>query len=130
MNPGNQQVFEPRESLKLSYAKSLASSAQLYINGKQIVLPAQPANPKRIPIEIELNSGNLAQVWQSGQYTFAVQAPANTAVTPAETPRPQLNTTPRPSNTNSAAANRPAATRTPVVVNSAPRTTPRPNANQ
>ena len=126
VTPGSSQAFEPRESLKLSYAKSLASSAQLFINGKQIVLPTAPANPRRIPIEIEINAGNLAQTWQSGQYTYAVQAPANAAAptAPAGTPRP---TAPARTNTNSAAANRPAATRTPIVVGNAPRTAPSPD---
>ena len=126
VTPGSPQTFEPRENLKLSYAKALASSAQLFINGKQIVLPTTPANPRRIPIEIEINAGNLAQVWQSGQYTFAVQAPTNTAApaSPAITPRPAA---PARANTNSAAANRPAATRTPIVVGNAPRTAPSPN---
>ena len=130
VTPTTPQVFEPRESLKLSYAKSLASSAQLFINGKQIELPTSPANPRRIPIEIDINAGNLAQVWQSGQYTFAVQAPANTAAaTPASTPRPAANTAAR-SNSNTPAANRPSPARTPIVVGNAPRSTPRPNANQ
>ncbi len=131
VTPGTPQTFEPRESLKLSYAKSLASSAQLFINGKQIVLPTSPANPRRVPIEIEISAGNLAQVWQSGQYTFAVQAPANTAApsTPASTPRPAA-TAPARSNTNTAAANRPTATRTPIVVGNAPRTSPRPSPNE
>ena len=130
VTPGSPQTFEPRESLKLSYAKALASSAQLFINGKQIVLPTSPANPRRIPIEIEINAGNLAQVWQSGQYTFAVQAPANTTApaTPSNTPRPAANTAAR-SNTAPAPANRPAATRTPIVVGNAPRTAPQPSPN-
>ena len=125
VTPGSPELFEPRESLRLSYAKALAPSAQLFINGKQIVLPTTPANPRRIPIEIEINAGNLAQIWQSGQFTFAVQAPANTAV-PASTPRP---TAPARANTNSAAVNRPAAARTPIVVSNAPRTSPRPSPN-
>ena len=129
VTPGSPQAFEPRESLRLSYAKALAPSAQLFINGKQIVLPSSPANPRRIPIEIEINAGNLAQVWQSGQYTFAVQAPATTSATaaPTATPRP---TAPARANTNSAAANRPAAARTPIVVGNAPRTTPRSTPNE
>jgi cytoskeletal protein RodZ len=103
VTPGTPQTFEPRESLKLSYAKSLASSAQLFINGKQIVLPTSPANPRRIPIEIEINAGNLAQLWQSGQYTFAVQAPANTAApaSPASTSRPAANNAPRSNDADS-----------------------------
>ena len=122
------QVFEPRQSLRLSYAKALAPSAQLFINGKQIVLPTAPANPRRIPIELDINASNLAQVWQSGQYTFQVQAPADSttpAATPS-TPRPAASPAPR-TNANTAAVNRPAPARTPVVVGNAPRPTPRPD---
>ena len=121
------QVFEPRQSLRLSYAKALASNAQLFINGKQIQLPSAPANPRRIPIEIEINAANLEQVWQSGQYTFAaVQAPAsaNAPAGPAPAPRPAANTATR-ANANAASAAAPA--RTPIVVGNAPRTTPRPD---
>jgi cytoskeleton protein RodZ len=134
------QVFEPRQSLKLSYSKSLASAAQMFINGKQIVLPTTPANPRRIPIEIEINAANLAQVWQSGQYAFEVQAPTSTATpaspaapastgtpaVPASTPRPAFNT-PARTNANAATVNRPSPARTPIVVGNAPRATPRPD---
>ena len=128
VTPSAPQIFEPRQSLRLSYAKALAPSAQLFINGKQIVLPTAPANPRRIPIEIDINAANLAQVWQSGQYTFQVQAPADTTtpVATPSTPRPAASTTPR-TNANTAAANRPAPARTPVVVGNAPRPTPRPD---
>lgn len=138
VTPGTPQTFEPRENLKLSYSKSLASSAQLFINGKQITLPDTPANPKRIPIEIDLNAGNLAQVWQSGQYTFGAPAPVATATQRAVTPTAAANTnsnTSRPTTAaspraNSTAANRPRPTQTPIVVGNAPRTTPRPNPNE
>jgi cytoskeleton protein RodZ len=128
VTPSAPQIFEPRQSLRLSYAKALAPSAQLFINGKQIVLPTAPANPRRIPIEIDINAANLAQVWQSGQYTFQVQAPAETTtpVATPSTPRPAASATPR-TNANTAAANRPAPARTPVVVGNAPRSTPRPD---
>jgi cytoskeleton protein RodZ len=128
VTPSAPQIFEPRQSLRLSYAKALAPSAQLFINGKQIVLPTAPANPRRIPIEIDINAANLAQVWQSGQYTFQVQAPADTTtpVATPSTPRPAASTTPR-TNANTAAADRPAPARTPVVVGNAPRPTPRPD---
>jgi cytoskeleton protein RodZ len=128
VTPSAPQIFEPRQSLRLSYAKALAPSAQLFINGKQIVLPTAPANPRRIPIEIDINAANLAQVWQSGQYTFQVQAPAETTtpVATPNTPRPAASATPR-TNANTAAANRPAPARTPVVVGNAPRPTPRPD---
>lgn len=72
--PGNPVVFEPKESLKLRYSKSRAQFAQLKLNGKQIVLPSQPANPKASTIEIDINQGNLAQVWQSGTFASGTES--------------------------------------------------------
>ena len=117
------QIFEPRESLKLSYAKSLAQSAQLIINGKQIALPPQPANPRRIPIEFEINSSNLGQIWNAGAITLgsasngpAAPTPASPAVNSANIrtpPRPAPTSSPRPS---PAASNTARPTRTPIIV--------------
>lgn len=144
--PGTPQTYEPKENIKLSYSKSLSSSAQLFLNGKQITLPTVPANPKRAAIEIELNSTNLAQTWESGQYSFPGTAPVATStpgsVTATASPSPSATqpvagatatprlATPAPSvRTTPAAANtgtRP--TQTPIVVggnrNAAPRRTP------
>jgi hypothetical protein len=134
------QVFEPRESLKLSYAKSLASTAQLFINGKQITLPQQPANPKRIPIEIEINSTNLAQIWTSGVISFETPtAPvANSDVSPTPVNTPSTSPTSRPTTpspsprTSPTAANtsaQPRPTRTPIVVGGNRNAAPRPSPN-
>lgn len=109
--PGTPVVFEPKESLKLRYSKSRAEFAQLKVNGKQITLPSQPVNPKAAVIEVELNAGNLAQVWQNGSFTTDAAPPAteaNTAAPPVQrsTPRP-VNTSPKApteSNTNAAPA--------------------------
>ncbi|NOT49077.1 MAG: helix-turn-helix domain-containing protein [Acidobacteria bacterium] len=96
--PGTPVVFEPKESLKLRYSKSRAEFAQLKLNGKQIVLPSQPVNPKAAIIEIEINQANLAQVWESGNY-LPEAAPAisdaNSAQPPA-TAGTQLRATPKP----------------------------------
>lgn len=125
VTPSAPQVFEPRQSLRLSYAKSLAASAQLFINGKQIQLPAEPANPKRIPIEIDINASNLQQIWSSGVFQFASAQPAATQ-TPAQTQaqttptaalRPATTPAPRPA-TTPAAASTPRATPTPIIVGS------------
>lgn len=140
ITPGSPQIFRPKQELKLSYAKSLASFAQLFINEKEIKLPSSPANPKRIPIEIEINSGNLTQIWNSGAITF--DAPASETVTPVSTPAPSPTSaepaatstprpatpTPRPSSTP-AAANTPRKTPTPIVVGNSARSTPRPTPN-
>ena len=137
--PGTPVFFEPKESLKLRYSKSRAEFAQLKLNGKQITLPSQPLNPKAAVIEVELNQGNLAQIWQSGSFVTE-PAPATgdantnaavpTTAVPRSTPRP-VNASPKPpteSNSNTAAAPapanvptmtgrpRPAATQTPIVV--------------
>lgn len=141
--PGMPQTYEPKENIKLSYSKSLSASAQLFLNGKQITLPSVPANPKRAAIEIELNGSNLAQTWQSAQYSFPGTAPVVTATPGSEgaTPSPVATqpvagatTTPRPSTpaptvrTTPVAANTARPTQTPIVVggnrNAAPRRTP------
>lgn len=72
--------LEGKQSVSFSYAKSLASNVQVMLNGRQIKLPTEPANPKRIPIEIEISKDNIAQILQSGEITFNN---ANPAATPA-----------------------------------------------
>jgi cytoskeleton protein RodZ len=137
VNPGTPQVFEPRQSLKLSYSKSLASSAQLFINGKQITLPSQPENPRRVPIEIEISASNLAQIWNSGAITFdSTLAPAaNASVPQGQTSTPAANSTQRPATpsptarTSPAASNVPQATRTPIIVGGNRNAAPRPSPN-
>lgn len=63
-------VFQPQETLRLGFAKSLAPFAQLTINDRQIKLPTQPANPNRIPIEFEINKANIEKIFQSGEVTY------------------------------------------------------------
>lgn len=130
VTPGSVASFEPKESIKLSYSKSLANVVQLSINGKSISLPAQPLVPRRNAIEFEINKDNLAQIWTSGAISSEVpsatplvtetsEVPANVAVspTPAVVATPVRPTTtpksPVPTNTNS-------TTRT----NTVPRPTP------
>jgi len=67
---GKSALFEPKERLKLSYAKSRAQFAQLTINGKQIALPSVAANPNRNIIEFEIYKDNLAQIWQNEKISF------------------------------------------------------------
>lgn len=126
--------FEPRESLKLSYSKSLAQSAQLSINGKAITLPEAPQNPRRNAIEFEINSANLATIWQAGRISFDVpvtpDANTNTAVNaanavamPTVAPvRPATTPLPRPSAT--VARTPPPATNSGTASNAATRPTP------
>ena len=127
--PGSTAVFEPKESLKLSYSKSLAPAVQLTLNGKVISLPTGPLVPRRNTIEFEINRDNLAQIWTSGAISTEVPSAAtivangntNTASVPAvTTPAAAAPTaTKLPAN---APANRSA-----INTNSAPRpTTARP----
>jgi hypothetical protein len=117
---GGAKTFSPKEKLTLSYSKSLASSARLYINGKEIQLPLSPSNPKRAAIEIEISSSNLGEIWNSGVYSFG-QPESNTQTpnplsTPAQvnsnnTP-PAIGESPSPSPTAQVTP-RPTAERTP-----------------
>lgn len=123
VTPSTPQTFEPRQSLRLSYSKSLAASAQMFVNGKQIQLPSTPANPKRVPIEIDINAGNLNQIWSSGQFQFAsaqpaaTQTPAQTAPAPGATTTPRAAATPAPRPaTTPAAASTVRPTPTPIIV--------------
>jgi cytoskeleton protein RodZ len=106
---GENVVFEPKESVSLKYAKSRAQFAQLKLNGKAIALPQQPERPNQPMIEINVTQGNLAQIFDSGQFTFgsaSAEVPgteAQPAVTPRLPARPPANRTPRPANVNSAA---------------------------
>lgn len=130
---GSSATFEPKESLKLSYSRSLASVVELTLNGRAITPPAQPLEPRRNIIEFEINKDNLARIWETGSIVEPPAAPsgneANTATAetpkPAVTPRPAASPTPRTtpaSNTSTPAATpRPAAT-----VRSTPRATVNP----
>lgn len=80
--PGAATTFEPKESLKLSYSKSLANVVELTINGKKIALPAQPLLPRRNAIEIEINKDNIGRIWSSGSISTDVPA-ATVIATPA-----------------------------------------------
>ncbi|HEX3102448.1 MAG TPA: hypothetical protein VHQ01_11675, partial [Pyrinomonadaceae bacterium] len=85
---GASAPFEPKESLKLSYSKSLAQVVQLTINGKNIALPSKPLDPRRNTIEFEINKDNLAQIWQAGSITTDVPPAAPDANANAAAPTP------------------------------------------
>jgi cytoskeleton protein RodZ len=74
---GKSLIFEPKERLKISYAKSRIQFAQLTINEKQIDLPPISANPNRNIIEFEINKDNLAQIWQNEKVSFGETKNAN-----------------------------------------------------
>ena len=142
---GSTVSFEPKDSLKLSYSKSLANVVQLSINGKAITLPAQPLLPRRNAIEFEINKDNLAQIWTSGTISSDVPAavpdananiatiPYN-AVTPPTTVPPQARPTPVPkpsvaANTSTNAVTKPTPDRKPVETGP-PTMTGKPPANK
>lgn len=108
LQPGNPMVFEPKETLNLRYHRSRAQFAQLTLNGKQIILPNQP-RPGQSTIEVNIDQGNIAQIWDSGQIgggSAPDTAPTNTAVQPQRTtPRP----TPRPADSNTNRISAPSA---------------------
>ncbi len=107
VTPGSISTFEPKESLKLSYSRSLASVVQLTINGKEITLPSQPLIPRRNTIEFEINKDNLVQIWQNGAISTEVPGavidpnivPSTGAPTPSAFPRPTAARTASPTNT-------------------------------
>lgn len=102
---GATETFEPKESLKLSYSRSLAQVVKLSINGKPITLPATPTNPKRSVIEFQIDKDTLPAIWASASISGEVPAepaaaentagqPA-TAAPPTSTPAP-AEATPKP----------------------------------
>lgn len=98
---GASATFEPKESLKLSYSRSLAQVVLLTINGKNIALPSKPLDPRRNTIEFEINKDNLGQIWQAGSITSDVppanpETNTNTASNPAG---PAFMGTPLPAGT-------------------------------
>ncbi len=130
--PGTVASFEPRESLKLSYSRSLANVVELTINGKTIALPAQPLVPRRNAIEFEINKDNLTDIWTRG--SIAAEVPAAAPVPPATVPTvdPAAGTEASPSPVASPASTpvrtpspRPTVERTPAANSSpAPASTP------
>lgn len=94
--PGASKSFEPRESLRLSYSKSLTGSARLFLNGKPIELPSAPANPKRAAIEIQIDAGNIGKIWELGKYEFEAVAAVTPTAASATTPKPVANASATP----------------------------------
>jgi cytoskeleton protein RodZ len=102
IHAGSSQTFEPKQSLKLSYSRSLASAVQLAINGKTIIPPATPLEPKRAVIEFEIDQSDLAQIWNNGSITPAPATDANAAAPaamPKALPKTIANANTAPSNT-------------------------------
>ncbi len=133
---GSSVSFTPKEMLTLNYNRWNAQNVQLAINGKSITLPAEPLDPKdKDRIIFTISKDNLAQIWTNGAIS-ATAAPAtadvnanvgaNTPTVNSTTPTPRQTPTPRPNVPTTSPTRSAATTPTPVIVNSAPRTTPRP----
>lgn len=129
VTPGSTVMFEPKESLKLGYSRSLAAFVQLTINGKAITLPAKPLVEGRKSIEFTISKENLAQIWTSGSISTevppaTVDANANTApmtsgptTTAPTTPKPTPVVAKPAANAAANTAARPAATPQPAPAN-------------
>lgn len=92
ITPGSTTIFEPKTSMKFSYSQWVAKFVQLAINGKNIILPTTPLNPKRAVIEFEINKENLGRIWNSGEIaneTISANPAAN-----ANTETPAIETSP------------------------------------
>jgi len=103
---GETTTFEPKQSLKLSYSRSLAAVVKLSINGRPITLPTTPANPKRNVIEFEIDKETLPSIWTNASIGTEVPAepaaqtaatqPAANAPAAVETPKTETTATPKP----------------------------------
>jgi len=71
---GQSVNFEPKERIRLAYARERVPYAQLEINGRQITLPSAPA---RGNVSFEINRNNFEQVWQDGSISGAADNTAN-----------------------------------------------------
>ncbi len=72
VTPDSARILEPKQSLRLSYAKAQSSNVEMTINGKTIILPTTNAN--RNVIDFEINAENLKQIFESGQIAAAATA--------------------------------------------------------
>jgi cytoskeletal protein RodZ len=79
ITPDKPGIFEPKQNLRLSYAKAQSQNVQMTLNGKQINLPS--ARPGRNAIELEITNDNFKQIWESGTITFNASN-ASAATTP------------------------------------------------
>lgn len=94
VTPQSPVLFEPRESLTVSYNKWNADKIQMSINGKQISLPAVPLKPSDKRVEFVISRETLAPIWSSGAISTEVpsvagDANANIAAPVRVPPRPR-----------------------------------------
>jgi len=65
IKPDKPSVFQPKDSLRLKYAKAQSNNVQMTINGKPIALPSE--NASRDAIEFEIKHGEFQSILESGQ---------------------------------------------------------------
>lgn len=65
LKPEQTSVFEPKESLHLSYSTAKIKNVQMTINGKPIALPS--SNGNRNTIEFEIKQNEFQSVFDGGQ---------------------------------------------------------------
>jgi len=65
ITPDKPRVFQPKESLRLKYAKAQSRNVQMTINGKPIALPSE--NASRDAIEFEIKKSEFPSIFESGR---------------------------------------------------------------
>lgn len=75
--PGTPLLFNVKERLLVSYSKYHSANVTMTVNGKQILLPSEPANPNRQAIDFVVTKENILQILQKGQIVFAENPDAN-----------------------------------------------------
>ncbi len=70
ISPDKPRILEPKENLKLSYAKAQWQNLQMTLNGKQIALPSADEFPGRNVIEFEISKDKIQRIWESGQVSL------------------------------------------------------------
>ncbi len=76
ITPEKPGVFNPKENLRLSYAKAQSQNVQMIINGKQIALPSAAENQSRNVIEVEITPDKLQKIWETGSISSNASAAA------------------------------------------------------
>ncbi len=66
IKPDKPSVFQPKESLRLKYAKAQSQNVQMTINGKPIALPSVSVK-NRDAIEFEIKQGEFQSILESGR---------------------------------------------------------------
>ncbi len=74
--PDKSLLLEPKQTLRIKYAKAQSNNVEMTINNKTITLPPVSANSGRNVIEFEITGEKLAAIWSSGQIAADAAPPA------------------------------------------------------